>query len=155
MSGFLLPLHTVAAHLLLTVGKPRPGEIFLSERVAHHDGPETTLEMLNRPEAFFPFKGEEAGVMLVAKARTVMLAVNQHAPEIVDAQRRSVAKAVGLVVVLADGSKIEGRALVELPQYNARLLDYLNAPEPFFALATEHGTNYVNRSHVLYARPME
>src|SRR5947208_2373312 len=45
------------------------------ERVPQHVGPETPLDMLNRPEPFFPFrpkKGSER-ILLVAKARTVTL----------------------------------------------------------------------------------
>ena len=155
MSGFSLPRPTIPARLLLTQGEPRTGEIFVSERVPHHDGPETALEMLNRPEGFFPFRIADGGVVLVAKAQTVMLAVD-HDVSIRDPHRRSVAKTVPLAVILADGSKLEGRATVELPQQSARLLDYLNAAgEPFFVVATAAATNFVNRSHVLYARPLD
>ena len=124
------------------------------ERVPQHAGHETPLDMLNRPEGFFPFRpqGNGGGVLLVAKARTVTLSVPRTEPE--DATRLSAAKQAGLEVTLADGSKLSGRATLELPQHHSRLLDYLNAsPEPFFALATADEVHLVNRAHVLYARP--
>ena len=59
-------------------------------------------------------------------------------------------------MVLADGSTLHGWAHVELPEQHSRLLDYLNAtPEPFFAVTAEDGTHYLNRAHVLYARPKD
>ncbi len=71
-----------------------------------------------------------------------------------DATRLSAAKQASLEVTLADGSKLSGRATLELPQHHSRLLDYLNAsPEPFFAIATADEVHLVNRAHVLYARP--
>ncbi len=59
-------------------------------------------------------------------------------------------------MVLADGETLGGWASVELPAAHARLLDYLNAsPDAFFAVWTHATTHYVNRAHVLYARPLD
>src|SRR5690349_955351 len=124
------------------------------ERVPQHAGPETPLDMLNRPEVFFPFrpKDDRGGVLLVAKARTVTLTVPRPGAE--DSARLSAAKQASLEITLADGSKLSGWATLELPQYHSRLLDYLNAAaEPFFALMTADAVHLVNRAHVLYVRP--
>lgn len=137
----------------MTAGEPRDGEIYVMERVPQHAGPETPLDMLNRPEGFFPFRPKEDGasVLLVAKARTVTLTV-PPLPE--DAARLSAAKRGSLVVTLADGSQLAGWATLELPEHHSRLLDYLNASAaPFFAIATADQVHIVNRAHVLYARP--
>lgn len=124
------------------------------ERVPQHAGHETPLDMLNRPEGFFPFRprNDGAGVLLVAKARTVTLTVPRTEPE--DAARDSAAKHASLVVTLADGSELSGSATLELPQHHSRVLDYLNASaEPFFAITTADQVHIVNRAHVLFARP--
>jgi hypothetical protein len=156
VSDFLLPRARLAARLLLTQGVSRPGTIFLVERMPHHDGPETALEMLNRDEGFFPFApDEDGGVMLVAKAHTIALSVDRQAP-IADPARLSAARNVGIELVLAGGSTLGGWASYELPAGHARLLDYLNEEaHPFFAIWTHATTHYVNRAHVLYARPLE
>jgi hypothetical protein len=154
VTGFSIPRVAIAASLRMTAGEPREGEIYVMERVPQHAGAETPLDMLNRPEGFFPFrpKGDGAGVLLVAKARTVTLTVPRTEPE--DAARLSAAKQASLVVTLADGSQLSGWATLELPQHHSRLLDYLNASvEPFFAIATADQLHLVNRAHVLYARP--
>ena len=149
-----MPRVALRATLLQTAGGKREGEIYVMERVPQHAGPETPLDMLNRPEAFFPFrpKDNSAGVLLVAKARTVTLSVDRTGPE--DSARLSAAKQASLEVTLADGSKLTGLATLELPEHHSRLLDYLNAAaEPFFAIATPDQVHLVNRAHVLYARP--
>ena len=94
-------------------------------------------------------------VLLVSKAQTISLSVAKS-DLIDDPARRTAARLVAVEVVLADGSTLHGWAHVELPEQHSRLLDYLNAtPEPFFAVTAEDGTHYLNRAHVLYARPKD
>ncbi len=126
------------------------------ERVPHHDGAETVLEMLNRAEGFFAFRPADGGdVLLVSKLHTIWASVDRQAP-ITDPARLSAARLVGVEVVLAGGSTLGGWASVELPLHHARLLDYLNAShDAFFAVWTHATTHYVNRAHVLYARPLD
>jgi len=153
VTGFSLPRVLISATLLQTSGGKREGEIFVMERVPQHAGMETALDLLNRPEAFFPFrpKKDGTGVLLIAKARTVVVSVPRQ-PE--DSDRLSAAKQASLEVTLADGSKLSGWATLELPEYHSRLLDYLNASrDEFFALATADHMHIVNRAHVLYVRP--
>ena len=149
-----MPRVAIPATLLLAGGGKREGDVYVMERVPQHAGAETPLDMLNRPDAFFPFrshKGDE-GVLLVAKARTVSLTVPRA--DALDTVRLSAAKQVSLELTLADGSKLSGWATLELPEYHSRLLDYLNASaEPFFALMTADAMHLVNRAHVLFARP--
>lgn len=156
MPDLHVPRVTVSARLLLTQGISRPGSLYLYERAPQHDGAESPLDMLNRADPFFPFQPEEGdGVMLVAKAHTVTVAVDHQAP-ISDPERLEVAKVVGVELVLAGGSTLGGWARYELPEGHSRLLDYLNAgPAPFFSIWTEVTTHFVNRAHVMYARPLE
>lgn len=149
-----MPRVAIPATLLLAGGGTREGDVYVSERVPQHAGPETPLDMLNRPDAFFPFRSHKdgEGVLLVAKARTVLLTVARA--DALDSARLSAAKQASLELTLADGSTLSGWATLELPEYHSRLLDYLNASaEPFFALTTADAVQLVNRAHVLFARP--
>src|SRR5260370_42217624 len=154
MRSLAVPGGTVGARLHLTHGAVRSGEIFLFERVPHHTGSETPLEMLNRPEGFFPFRSDGKGaVLLVTKAHTVMVAV-PHAASISDPDRLSAARVISLEVTLAAGHTLKGVAPFEAPEHHARLLDYLNqSPEPSFALSSHDATHYVNRPHGLFPLP--
>lgn len=155
MPDLSLPRSSIAANLLLTQGKPQAGKIFVMDRVPHHDGPETVLELLNRPEGFFAFRpttGDD--VLLVSKVQTVSLSVDRQAP-IADPARLSAARMLGVEIVMVGGSPLRGWASAELPEHHARLLDYLNeSRDPFFAVWTHAATYYVNRAYVLYARPV-
>jgi len=154
VTDFSMPRVAVPAILLLAGGGKREGEVYVMDRVGQHAGPETPLDMLNRAEAFYPFRSKKdgEGVLLVAKARTVTLTVPR--PQEEDSARLSAAKKATLEITLADGSTLNGWATLELPQHHSRLLDYLNAStEPFFAIATSAEVHLVNRAHVLYARP--
>lgn len=155
MSDFSLPRAAVPARLLLTQGISRPGQVYVMERVPLHDGPETVLDMLNRPERFFAFRPAGEDVLLISKVHTISLSLDRQAP-IADPARLSAARLLGVEIVLAGGSTLGGWASVELPAQHARLLDYLNAsPHPFFSVWTHAVTHYVNRAHVLYARPLD
>ncbi|PYO93593.1 MAG: hypothetical protein DMD62_09365 [Gemmatimonadetes bacterium] len=154
MPDYSMPRVAIPATLLLAGGGKREGDVYVSERVPQHAGPETPLDMLNRPDAFFPFRSHKdgEGVLLVAKARTVLLTVARA--DALDSARLSAAKQASLELTLADGSTLSGWATLELPEYHSRLLDYLNASaEPFFALTTADAVQLVNRAHVLFARP--
>src|SRR2546422_10940313 len=102
------------ATLLQTAGGKREGEIYVMERVPQHAGHETALDMLNRAEGWFPFRpkgngeGGGAGVLLIAKARTVFLTVHLTEPQ--DTARLSAAKQARLEVALAEGTQLKGRA---------------------------------------------
>ena len=151
---FALPRSSVAARLVLAGGEAHSGEIYTAERVPQHSGPETPLEMLNRPEPFFAFRPKDGHVLLVAKAATMTVEVHQ-AP-IGDPTRRSVARAAPLEITLAGGDTLVGFALAELPEHHARPLDILNASsERFFAVDAGAATHFVNRAHVRFARPQE
>lgn len=155
MPLYSLPRTAVPARVVLTAGDPLIGSLFVMERVAQHDGGETALEMLNRLEPFYAFRPDGGGgVLLIAKAHTVAASV-AGAP-ITDPARRSAAQFADLELVLEGGSTIKGRAQFELPEGHQRPLDYLNAStDAFFAVTQGATTHYVNRVHVLYARPAE
>ena len=154
--SFALPRTPVSALLLLTEGEAQEGEVYVMERVSQHDGAETVLEMLNRPQGFFPFRpaaGDD--VLLVSRVHTVSVSTNRQAP-IADPARLSAAKLLGVELVLPGGSTIRGWASVELPPPQSRLLDYLNASrDPFFAVWTHAATHYVNQAHVVFARSLD
>ena len=155
MTRFSLPRTTVLARLRLTAGDELPGTIFTSDRVQQHEGPETVLELLNRPEGFFAFRPDKVeGVLLIAKAHTVSLTVQE--PVFPDPARLEAARWVDMDVVLAGGTTLSGRASFEQPDFHQRLLDYLNATRDAFFAVTDHDTtHYVNRAHVLFARPRD
>jgi hypothetical protein len=129
------------------------GELHVQGRVAHHDGPETPLEMLNRPDAFFPISVDQ-GIAFLAKAQ-VAVVVCAPQVEYSDPERVSAVKTIALEIVVAGGEEFRGWAALELPPTRARTLDYLNGPGQFFSLQGEDATRLINRAHVRVVRPLD
>ena len=137
----------IAAQVTLAGSVGIQGDIHLQPRVGHHDGPETPLEMLNRPEPFFPVTLPGGQIAFAAKAQVAMVTCNPGVA-LTDAERASAAKTIRLEVTMAGGTQVAGWALLELPPTRNRTLDYLNEPGPFFALSTETAICYINRTYV-------
>jgi hypothetical protein len=144
----------ISADITLAAQARLTGELHVQGRVAHHDGPETPLEMLNRPDGFFPVTLDQGRIAFLAKAQVAVVACS---PQLVpsDPERASAAKTVALEIVMADGEEFRGWATLELPPTRARTLDYLNAPGQFFSLQGEDATRFINRAHVRVVRPLD
>ena len=145
----------VPAFVALVEGVAIEGELHLLTRPAYPPGPETPLEMLNRPDAFFALTLAGGGVAFVPKSQVVEISCQEDVPLFSDPDRESAAKHVELEVVMPGGSEHRGRATVELPPNRARALDFVNAGGSFFALWSEGATRYINKSHVRLIRPLD
>ena len=130
------------------------GDLHVQPRVAQHDGAETPLEMLNRPDAFFPISLATGEISFVAKAQVAVVTCGPFS-SLQDPERSEAVKTIGLVVRMAGGAEFSGRAELELPPTRARALDYLNAAGAFFALRSEAALRFINRTHVRVVRPID
>lgn len=147
----------VRSVVTLANGEVYPGEIHLIDWVHHHAGPETPLEMLNRPEGFFPVT-QENGTVFVPKAQVAMVTCEwppQGWPPdgivlLPDPERR-----VALQVRLASGEELRGEAAMAPRTGHGRALDYLNETGSFFQLVTEDVPRLINRAHVSVVRPLD
>jgi hypothetical protein len=144
----------VSAHVAMTEGMVLEGELHLLTRPAYPPGPETPLEMLNRPDPFFVLTLPGGEVTFVAKAQVAVIDCREP-PALTDPDRITAAKLVALEVVLNGGAEYRGRAAVELPPGRSRALDYVNGPGEFFTLFSDDMTHYLNKSFVRLIRPLD
>ncbi len=143
----------VPAELTLAEGMIIRGDLHLMERVAAHEGAETPLDMLNREVPFFPITLPNGDVLFVSKAQVATVATAIPVmPD--DPARVSVAKLVGLEVMMRGGAQFRGFSTLELPPTRSRPLDFLNASDQFFAISVKSYTLFINRAHVRVARPI-
>jgi hypothetical protein len=139
------------ARVLLAEGLAIQGDLHLQPVVAWRDGPETPLEMLNRPDAFFVVNLPTGEVVFVCKDQVASVVYrNEFHPE---PERETVARHIPLEVMMTGGSEFRGEAVTELPPDHSRALDFLNAPGAFFELHTNDGICCINRSWVRAVRP--
>ena len=144
----------ITAELTFANGGVLIGELHLQPNTLLPEGFETPLDMLNRPEAFYPVSQESGGVVLLSKAQTAVVACSRDAAPH-DEQREDAAMAATLEIELASGTKYAGQAIWELPPGHARSLDFLNESDPFLALVDEAHTWYINRAHVRAVYPKD
>jgi hypothetical protein len=144
----------VPAEATLAEGIVIRGDLHVLARDTYPPGPETPLEMLNRPEVFFALTLADGSVTFMPKAQVAVVACHDQAP-LADPDRVTAARLVMLEVVLHGGAEYRGRSTFELPANRARALDYVNAPGGFFSLWTEDVTCYLNKAHVRLIRPFD
>jgi hypothetical protein len=143
----------VPAAVVLAEGIVLAGDLHLYARPTYPPGPETPLEMLNRPDTFFALTLDR-GVTFIPKDQVVVVSC-QDQRQLTDPDRVSAAKLIELLVVVQGGAEYHGHAALELPPSRGRTLDYLNGPGIFFALGTEDVSWYINKSRVRLARPLD
>ena len=144
----------VAAVVSLAEGLALEGELHLLTRPAYPPGPESPLEMLNRPEPFFALTLPGGEVTFIAKAQVLVVDCREPLPA-ADPDRLTAAKLVELEVVLHGGAEYRGRATLELPPGRSRALDYVNGTGGFFTLLSDETTHYLNKSLVRLIRPLD
>jgi hypothetical protein len=143
----------VPAEVVLVEGMGLEGELHLYARPTYPPGPETPLEMLNRPDEFFALTVVD-GVRFIPKEQVLVVSCRAQA-SLPDPDRVSAARQIGLEVVLQGGREIRGHATLELPPSRGRALDYLNGPGVFFALESDDVSWYINKARVRLARPLD
>lgn len=144
----------VPAEALLAEGIVVSGDLHVLARDTYPPGPETPLEMLNRPEMFFALTLPDGSVTFMPKAQVAVVSCRDQTP-LADPDRVSAARLVMLDVVIHGGAEYRGLSTFELPSNRARALDYVNAPGGFFSLWADDVTWYVNKSHVRLIRPLD
>ena len=153
--GSWLSTERVPVNIDLADGERVRGDLHLQPRVAHRDGAETPLEMLNREEQFFPVSlGNGGGTVFVSKAQVLVVRV-PSGPATEEPAGDRLAREVELEVVLAGGTVYQGRARIVLPPTRTRALDYVNLHGPFFALRSADGLLLIGRNHVRLVRPLD
>ena len=146
--------YRVPARVTINDGTSMEGEIFLQTVTQHHEGCETPVEMLNRPERFFAlllFSGE---LKLMGKAQTAVVTCDASLWD-VDPQRRAISREFRLDIDMIGGQNLCGSAFWELPPTHPRPQDFLNGPEAFFEIIEDGMSHCINRGLVAQVRPFE
>jgi hypothetical protein len=140
--------------IVLASGRHLTGDVHLRLAAETHAGPESPVDLLNRSERFFAVTLADDDLLLLAKSHVLFVRLPPH-PAFVDPERESAARRLGLEVELADGSRLEGVVIFEMPPDRPRVLDYLNAAPRFFALWTPDAVHLLNRGHVRAVTPLD
>ncbi len=146
--------NTVRVRITLSDGTSIEGDIHLQTVTALHEGSETPVEMLNRPERFFAVALPAGDVTLLCKAQTAVVTCDSRLCE-ADPERRAIARKFRLDIRLIGGQEFCGSAYWELPPTHPRPQDFLNASEAFFEITDGGDTHCINRALVGQVKPLE
>jgi hypothetical protein len=152
MHDFKVPTVQLATELHCVDGAVLRGHVYMAALSAVHAGPMQPQEWINSPPAFFPFRCEDATMMLVNKHQVLAMSVVTPPTGPEDELWES-AGLVRRVAVEAGGKRFEGDAVIDMPENQRRLVDYLNRPEAFLCLVS--GENDVLVRKELISRAFE
>lgn len=144
----------LAVVVRLDNGEEVAGELFLQERVPHHSGAETPLDLLERTDRFFPLALPDGTVVFLGKDHVGLIRCDPAPPES-EMDRLGITRFAELELAMADGLVVRGRAGVTQPPTRLRALDCLNSGGVFLAFWVEEAAYYINRALVRVARPIE
>ena len=147
-SQFRFEKHQVAASLILSTGAMRHGCFFVVTSLTH-GGPERVGDLLNGALGFFPFQHDDGSTAQYNRTQLVMVRLpvgvseEELEPGYTVAQRREVS------ITLSTGTIVDGSVLVNGPESQQRLSDYVRGAKQFWYVMTAGGTLIVNSSHIV------
>jgi hypothetical protein len=133
MAELRVPTVSLPAEVVDANGRRSAGQVFLPAQASAHSGATRPVEWINSPGDFFPFLPEGApSAVILNKSQIVLLSVGALA------DTDEVEEEEGLprrhVTVECGGQSFEGTLLLDMPESQRRMQDYLNRPERFFEL---------------------
>jgi hypothetical protein len=134
MDDFKVPTVQLATELHCVDGSVLRGRIFMPALSAVHSGPMLPQEWVNSPPVFFPFRQDGGTTILVNKHQ--VLAMSVAATPGGDDLASDPATPVCRTTVEAGGKRFEGGLVIDMPENQRRLVDYLNRSESFICLVS-------------------
>ena len=147
-SQFRFEKHQVAASLILSTGAMRHGCFFVVTSLTH-GGPERVGDLLNGDLGFFPFQHDDGSTAQYNRTQLAMVRLpvgvseEELEPAYAVAQQREVS------ITLSTGTIVDGSVLVNGPEGQQRLSDYVRGSKQFWYVMTSGGTLIVNSSHIV------
>lgn len=137
----------VPVRLQLPGAEALEGFLSVAPRSALYEGPETLYELLNSPQRVLPFiLASDESVLLVMREHVEWVEAGENADPVLVSPRPYLVTREELVAVeWLDGTQLQGRIPMELPNDINRASDYMNSDDDYFPLVMESGTMLVNK----------
>ena len=133
MSELRVPTIALAAEVLCADGRTFSGRIFVPASASRHPGPMRPEEWMNEPVPFFPFLPDEAQAPVILNKREVLVITVPAAADAGDVEEGADAPVRRLAIEAAD-RRFTGQVVIDMPNNQQRVLDYLNRTEAFLTL---------------------
>lgn len=130
---FKVPTVALAAEVVCDDGRQFQGRIFLPASASAHSGAMRAEEWMNEPNRFFPLLPDAAPSPVILNKREILV-VTVPASADREAGLEEVPVRQRRVAVECGGLRLEGTIVIDMPEAQSRVLDYLNRPEAFLNL---------------------
>lgn len=147
MSELRVPTVALTAEVLLTDGQTLVGRIFVPATALTHAGATRPEEWMNEPADFFPFLPDEAQTPVILNKRRILV---MSVPAFADAGDlpEEAASPERRVVIELQGRSLTGTIVIDMPQNQSRVLDYLNRPERFLTLRDGDRHHFIQKRRI-------
>lgn len=159
---YQVPKHEASARVLLSDGSRRRITVYLSEQAERHAGPERPSDLLNGDNPFVPVSFPDFGFALLRRTSVVVMTVavedelvgGTEAEDLVGADSdRDGVEWHDVVLILDDGSDLQGTIAYLMPPGERRLQDYLNQAPTFVRLREDDRVQIVNTDRIVRVQP--
>jgi hypothetical protein len=128
-----VPTVALTAEILFADGHDLLGRIFVPATASSHPGAMRPEEWMNEPPDFFPFLPDTAASSIIVNKNEILIL---SVPASVDADRNleDTESLERRVTIECGGHRLTGTLVIDMPQYQSRVLDYLNRAGWFLTL---------------------
>jgi hypothetical protein len=147
MSDLSVPTVQLEAEVRFVDGTTLTGTVYIPTVSAVRAGPMLPQEWINGPPLFFPLRLHHApSAILVNKRQVLSLCVPTAQGE--DDSPWESASLVLRVVAEAGTERFEGEVVIDMPEGQRRLADYLNRPEMFLLLQSGAQQHLIQKDRI-------
>lgn len=148
MDELRVPKRRLPVEIVLPGGERRNVNVFLSEYAVDHAGAERLSDILNGAGNFIPAVDTASDRVAFFNRTAIAYARVATTEERDESDDLNIPTEFPVEVTLLDGKKVAGLVSFILPPDRARLVDFLNSPQPFFRLLQQDAVALVNKLHV-------
>lgn len=147
---FQIPKLEAPAELVLNDSRCLKGKLFLSILPSSRLGHSSVLDGLNEAQKFFPFLSDESNkVEIFNKDFIIEVIIDIKLDQ--EEQTNILESNIWIEEVevqCTNSITLVGQVVLDLPPNRARVLDFFNLPEAFFALQKNDKTHVINKKYV-------
>jgi hypothetical protein len=142
-----VPTVAFPAEVVCADGRMFVGRIFVPAAASRHAGAMRAEEWMNEANAFFPFLPDDSRTsVLLNKQELLVLSVSESADQ--GDLEEDVEVLARRVAVECGDRRLEGTLMIEMPEAQSRVLDFLNRPETFLTLREGDRHHLVRKSRI-------
>jgi hypothetical protein len=142
MNELRVPTHATPAEIRSRDGRIFLGRVFIPESSSHHSGPMRVDEWMNESSRlnpgggwFFPFLPDDSeSIVLLNREQIAMIVVAPGDDVPLPEEEVEATLPHRRVAIEVGDRRLEGTVLIDMPDNQRRVLDYLNRPGPFLLI---------------------